>query len=152
VRFAPWQWGYPYDPLWLKWLATGDDEGALALPKETMRFQAIEGLLGGWSQANLETCALALKDLERGPLRDIAAFVANARWADRAAAVTWSLDFTSPAKRREVAMQQSRYWLNADREAATKWIEAEATSRITTGSSCQVSPSGFGLQTTETSG
>lgn len=98
---------------------------ALALPNEAIRTQAIEGLFSGWSQANLESSALALDTLERGPLRDtaVAAFVSNARWADREAAVTWSLDITDPKKRREVTMQQSRYWLNADREAATQWIE-----------------------------
>ncbi len=99
---------------------------ALALPHEAMRTQAVEGLFGGWSRANLESSAEALGTMERGPIRDaaVAAFVSSARWTDREAAVVWSLDITDPGKRREVAMQQSRYWLNADRKAAEKWIAA----------------------------
>jgi len=102
---------------------------ALALPDEAMRLQAVEGLFGGWSRANLETSAEALEGLERGPLRDaaVAAFVSNASRTDREAALVWALDIGEAAKRREVAMQQARYWLNADRAAATRWIEASET-------------------------
>lgn len=101
---------------------------ALALPNEAMRSKAVEGLFGGWARANLESSALALDRLESGPLRDvaIATFASTARWTDREAAVTWSLEIADPAKRRQAAMQQSRYWLNADREAATRWIETSA--------------------------
>jgi hypothetical protein len=102
---------------------------ALALPNEAMRTKAIGGLFGGWARANLETSGAALAQLETGPSRDaaISEFVSQAASTDREAALTWSLDITEPKKRREVTMQQSRYWLNADREKAVKWIEANET-------------------------
>ena len=101
---------------------------ALALPNEALRSQAVEGYFGGWSRANLESSGESLIEMERGPMRDtaVAAFVSNARWTDREAAVTWSLDITGEQKRREVTMQQCRYWLNADREAALQWIKTSA--------------------------
>jgi hypothetical protein len=102
---------------------------ALALPHETMRQQAIEGLFGGWSRANLESSAKALDTMERGELRDLAVvqFVENARWADREAAMTWAFEVSDAAKQRATILDQGRRWLNADREAATKWIQTSET-------------------------
>lgn len=102
---------------------------ALALPNETMRKQAIEGLFGGWSQANLESSAKALDTMERGELRDLAVvqFVENARWADREAAITWAFEVSDAAKQRATVLDQGRRWLNADRETATKWIQSSET-------------------------
>jgi len=102
---------------------------ALALPNEAMRKQAIEGLFGGWSRANLESSAKALDTMERGELRDLAVvqFVENARWADREAAMTWAFEVSDAAKQRATVLDQGRRWLNADREAATKWIQSSET-------------------------
>jgi len=102
---------------------------ALALPDKSVKAEAVGALFRGWSQANLETSSAALASLEPGPLRDeaIGAFVRNAAQTDRAAAVAWSLDIGDPQKRRETTLQQGRYWLNADRATATRWIEASET-------------------------
>jgi hypothetical protein len=98
----------------------------LVLPDETIKAEAVRALFDGWSQANLETSGAALKSIDPGPLRDgaIEEFVGNAARTDRVAALAWSLEIENPEKRREVTMQQSRYWLFSDREAATRWIES----------------------------
>ncbi len=122
ARHAFWQMGYAHG---------GEDfvSKALALPNEAMRKQAIEGLFGGWSNANLESSAKALDTMERGELRDLAVvqFVENARWADREAAMTWAFEVSDAAKQRATVLDQGRRWLNADREAATKWIQSSET-------------------------
>lgn len=122
ARHAFWKMGYDHG---------GENfvSKALALPNDTMRKQAIEGLFGGWSQANLESSATALDTMERGELRDLAVvqFVENARWADREAAMTWAFEVSDAAKQRATVLDQGRRWLNADREAATKWIQSSAT-------------------------
>ncbi|MCB1237975.1 MAG: hypothetical protein KDM91_23110, partial [Verrucomicrobiae bacterium] len=102
---------------------------ALALPSQAMREQAIEGLFSGWSRANLESSARALDTMKKGPLRDIALkqFVENAGQTDREAAITWSFEIGDPAKRRATVLDQGKRWLNADRAAATQWIEANET-------------------------
>jgi hypothetical protein len=102
---------------------------ALALPNESMRKQAIEGLFGGWSQANLESSAKALDTMERGEFRDLAVvqFVENARRADREAAMTWAFEVSDATKQRTTVLDQGRRGLNADREAATKWIQTSET-------------------------
>lgn len=98
---------------------------AIAFPDEAMRRQAVEGLFGGWASADLESSARALDGMGKGPLRDvaIATFVSIARRTDREAAITWSFEIGDDQKRRNTVMDQGRRWLNADREAATRWIE-----------------------------
>jgi len=99
---------------------------ALALPEGKVSEEAVTALFSGWSRVNLETASAALASFEPGPLRDtaIAAFVDQAVRTDRAAALAWALDIGDPQKRRGLALRQGRNWLNADRAAATRWIES----------------------------
>jgi len=114
-------WSFGYHLGGESYLAT-----ALEFPDESMRKEAVEGLFGGWSSANLETSGEALNQLESGPIRDIAIskFVSSASSTDREAALVWSLEIGDDAKRRQTTLQQSRYWLKADRPAAVQWIKA----------------------------
>lgn len=102
---------------------------ALALPGDALRSQAVRGLFNGWSSANAETAATALQTFAPGPLRDIAIeeFARQVGGVDREAAFAWSFEIGDPAKRRTTVLDQGRRWLNADREAATRWIETSAT-------------------------
>lgn len=98
---------------------------ALGLPDETLRTQAVEALFDGWSGTNAETAAAALQTLAPGPLRDaaIAQFARRVESIDREAAFAWSLEIEDPSKRRKTLFDRAKRWFQADREAATRWIE-----------------------------